>query len=63
MKILTLKGNDIVLTQEFDDSDGRFIFIFCKNGTYYLDTTIGEMWKAPVETLCPEHRAIVEANK
>ena len=64
MKILTLEGNNVVDTFDGKIEPGRFVFIFCTNGVFYLDTTIGTMWTLKHdEQICKEHLEVVNQNR
>lgn len=44
-RIVTLKGDKVVRVENFSKFDGRFIFIFSRQGVFYFDTTVGQVFK------------------
>lgn len=63
MKAIILEGNTVVREIDASKEPGKFVFIFCTNGTFYLDTTIGTMWKLNnLSQICTEHAEIVKHN-
>lgn len=62
MRFLTFKGDKVVKHKVYTHKHGRFLFFFCNNGVFYVDTTVGTMWKFSEErpeSLGEEHLKMV----